>query len=517
MSGSNRKNTIKNNLKGPLWLILSSLAAGLCLVAGNIFSAQGWLFYPGLFLAVLIGNRPHLTRWAAYALFLPYFLVLGLAVWQPVFPWYSGVLLALMLAELCGRLLFILTRRAESSIWSFLVLPGCLFLFDFVFRQLPLISRINLFTLLAAVYDHQMVLALVSVFGTSLTILILSAGLSALSVFANLALSRSGAAGSLKGRECCQIIAVMICSCILIGAGIAMYQDSEKSCNDIGENAVVHVAAVQGSYHSSIDVRTNDDLIRLHEDRLRHYMDLARSVPADLYVFPELEFGLWDRQNRVDQNYRDAFRKAASELEGLIVLCVTEGDSITKRKEDRYFSAVLLDGEQVYGLTAKRNLVPFSETSRFSAGKRYDVYETPLGRLGLSICYDLQGPTIERLKQNGATLILAPFNDSGFGAQYHQIHRAEAALRAAECAVPIAMANEDGISQLVDAQGRVIRELGYKDRGVISIELVLIDRVSPYLMFGRHFATAAAILTSLWFGWMILHTVMHKKLNKDRS
>jgi hypothetical protein len=36
-------------------------------------------------------------------------------------------------------------------------------------------------------------------------------------------------------------------------------------------------------------------------------------------------------------------------------------------------------------------------------------------------------------------------------------------------------------------------------------------------MFGRHFATAAAILTSLWFGWMILHTVMHKKLNKDRS
>lgn len=177
----------------------------------------------------------------------------------------------------------------------------------------------------------------------------------------------------------------------------------------------------------------------------------------------------------------------------------------------------MLDGEQVYGLTAKRNLVPFSETSRFSAGKRYDVYETPLGRLGLSICYDLQGPTIERLKQNGATLILAPFNDSGFGAQYHQIHRAEAALRAAECAVPIAMANEDGISQLVDAQGRVIRELGYKDRGVISIELVLIDRVSPYLMFGRHFATAAAILTSLWFGWMLLHPVMQKKLNKDLS
>ncbi|MDW7657690.1 MAG: nitrilase-related carbon-nitrogen hydrolase [Bacillota bacterium] len=517
MSGSNGKNTIKNNLMRSLWLILLSLTAGICLVAGNVFPAQGWLFYPGLFLAVLIGNPSHLTRWSAYVLVLPYFLLLGCAVWQVVFPWYTGVLLALLLAELCGRVLYILVRRSKPFIWSFLILPGFLFLFDFVFRQVPLLNRINLFTLLSPVYEHRVVLALVSVFGASLTIWIMSAGLSALSVLASLAVRRSGTSGCLSSLGCRAAMSVLICCCILTGAGMAWYQAASGSEDGSGGGATIHVAAVQGSYHSSIDVQTNEDLTRLHEDRLRHYLDLARSVPADLYVFPELEFGIWDRQNRVDQNYRDAFREAAHELEGLIVLCVTEGDSITKRKEDRYFSAVLLDDAQVYGLTAKRNLVPFSETSRFSAGKRYDVYETPLGRIGLSICYDLQGPTVERLKQNGATLILAPFNDSGFGAVYHQIHRTDAALRAAECAIPIVMANEDGISQIVDARGRTIRELEYQARGVISADLVLLDRISPYLLFGRYIATAAAILTGLWFGWVFSGSVAQKKRNKNRS
>lgn len=517
MPVKDRKGLSQGSIFQQTWLILSSLTAGFCLVVGNILPALGWLFYPGVFLAVLIGSRFHLSRWAAYALFLPYFQLLGSAVWQAVFPWYTGVLLSLLLAELCGRVLFILVRRSKASNWSFLVLPGFMFLFDFVFRQVPLLNRINLFTLLSPVYDHQVVLALVSVFGASLTIWILSAGLSALSVLASLTFRRTGTSDCFSGPGWRQTMTVLICCCLFIGAGLAWHQDSAGSEGGSGGGTAIHVAAVQGSHHSSIDVQTNEDLTRLHEERLRHYMDLARSVPADLYVFPELEFGIWDRQNRVDQNYRDAFREAASELEALIVLCVTEGDSITKRKEDRYFSAVLLDGEQVYGLTAKRNLVPFSETSRFSAGKRYDVYETPPGRIGLSICYDLQGPTVERLKQNGATLILAPFNDSGFGAVYHQIHRTDAALRAAECAIPIVMANEDGISQIVNARGRIIRELGYKDRGVISADLVLLDRISPYLLFVRYIAVAAAILVGLWFGWMLLHRVLQKKLNTDCS
>ncbi|BBX63809.1 apolipoprotein N-acyltransferase [Mycobacterium saskatchewanense] len=73
--------------------------------------------------------------------------------------------------------------------------------------------------------------------------------------------------------------------------------------------------------------------------------------------------------------------------------------------ETRYNSAALLDGENVYGVYRKVHQ-PLGEGMSYSAGSRYDVFDTPLGRVGLQICYDKAFPEAARVMAlNGAQII----------------------------------------------------------------------------------------------------------------
>lgn len=145
-----------------------------------------------------------------------------------------------------------------------------------------------------------------------------------------------------------------------------------------------------------------------------------------------------------------------------------------------------LNDGKIVGISRKRNLVPFSESRNYSKGKDYDVYETQFGKIGVSICYDINAKTVEQLKNNGAQIILAPFNDSGFDFIYHNIHRYFPVMKAAECAVPIVVSNEDGISQIIDHNGRIIAELGYGKKGSIAQNIEIKNVKSFYLLFGRY-------------------------------
>lgn len=59
-------------------------------------------------------------------------------------------------------------------------------------------------------------------------------------------------------------------------------------------------------------------------------------------------------------------------------------------------------------------------------------------------------------------------------------------MKAAECAVPIVVSNEDGISQIIDHNGRIIAELGYGKKGSIAQNIEIKNVKSFYLLFGRY-------------------------------
>ncbi len=73
--------------------------------------------------------------------------------------------------------------------------------------------------------------------------------------------------------------------------------------------------------------------------------------------------------------------------------------------ETRYNAAALLDGENIYGVYRKVHQ-PLGEGMSYSAGDRYDVHDTPAGRIGLQICYDKAFPEAARMMAlDGAQII----------------------------------------------------------------------------------------------------------------
>ena len=73
--------------------------------------------------------------------------------------------------------------------------------------------------------------------------------------------------------------------------------------------------------------------------------------------------------------------------------------------ETRYNAAAVLDGTQVYG-TYRKVHQPLGEGMSYSAGSDYGVFDTPVGRVGLQICYDKAFPEAARIMAlKGAQII----------------------------------------------------------------------------------------------------------------
>lgn len=73
--------------------------------------------------------------------------------------------------------------------------------------------------------------------------------------------------------------------------------------------------------------------------------------------------------------------------------------------ETRYNAAALLDGDRIYG-TYRKVHQPLGEHLSYSAGSAYPVFQTPVGRIGLQICYDKAFPEAARVMAlDGAEII----------------------------------------------------------------------------------------------------------------
>jgi apolipoprotein N-acyltransferase len=86
------------------------------------------------------------------------------------------------------------------------------------------------------------------------------------------------------------------------------------------------------------------------------------------------------------------------------------------------------------------------------------VWQSPWGRIGICICYDLSYKRIvDPLIQQGAEAIIVPTMDVvDWGLEQHKLHARVAPLRAAEYRVPIFRVASSGISQFVDSRGSVL-------------------------------------------------------------
>lgn len=138
-------------------------------------------------------------------------------------------------------------------------------------------------------------------------------------------------------------------------------------------------------------------------------LDQARARGVELVVLPEASLGGYlSRLEGAEASLPPALDPSGPEIERLaelagdLVVCAgyCEADG-----EQRYNSAVCVHDGSVLGRHRKVHQ-PLGEFSSYEAGDSFEAFDTPVGRMGMLICYDKAFPEAGRaLAGDGAEII----------------------------------------------------------------------------------------------------------------
>lgn len=151
--------------------------------------------------------------------------------------------------------------------------------------------------------------------------------------------------------------------------------------------------------------------------------------------------------------------------------------------------------------------------------ERQQVWESPWGKIGICICYDLSYTrNVDTLIEQGAQLLIVPTMDvTAWGRHEHELHAKVGPTRAAEYGVPIVRVCSSGVSQLVKSNGDVAASLPFPGQGEsFSGRVAVVQRghVPP----DRWLARGAAVFTGLFvLALLVLFVRGHDVVPPKRS
>jgi len=211
-------------------------------------------------------------------------------------------------------------------------------------------------------------------------------------------------------------------------------------------------------------------------------LEEAVAAGAELLVLPECAipgymFGSLEEAmpfaEEIPGPSTDALEAACRRLGAHVVCGLLERDGDLLRN-----SAVLVGPDGLVGVYRKTHL-PFLGVDRFTTpGDELPVFDTPLGRIGVEICYDLRFPEVTRtLALQGAEIVAHPTN-------FPMAAKVQTELitvaRAAENRVYLLTANRVGKerwgefcgwSQIVDPFGKRLAEAGETEEALLVADI----------------------------------------------
>jgi 5-aminopentanamidase len=219
-------------------------------------------------------------------------------------------------------------------------------------------------------------------------------------------------------------------------------------------------------------------------DACRARLEEAAAAGAELLVLPECAIpGYMFESAEEALPFAEEIPGPSSEaLEhdcrrlGMHVVC-----GLLERDGDVLHNAAVLVGPDGLVGTYRKTHLPFLGVDRFVVpGEELAVYDTPLGRIGVEICYDLRFPEVTRtLALRGADLVAHPTN-------FPMAAKIQTELitvaRAAENRVYLLTANRVGKersgefcgwSQIVDPYGKRLAEAGETEEALLVADVDL--------------------------------------------
>src|SRR4030066_1355882 len=212
----------------------------------------------------------------------------------------------------------------------------------------------------------------------------------------------------------------------------------------------------------------------------------AKTNNADLVIFPELSLTGYVVKDQIYERAETIPGPSTKKIEAIakktgvhIIFGMPELSG--KTKATIFNTAVLVGPKGVIGKYRKRCFPPqsvFEEKRYFRPGDQTAAFTTPLGNIGLCICYDLFFPEVCRLTRlKGAELIISISASPAIRRSYFEILTA---ARALENTAFLAFVNlvgvEDGLqfwggSRLIGPTGDVLAKGKYDEEEFVTCEV----------------------------------------------
>jgi apolipoprotein N-acyltransferase len=226
----------------------------------------------------------------------------------------------------------------------------------------------------------------------------------------------------------------------------------------------------------------------------------ASMLGAKVVVWPEASFRDDPRTRGIWPEICEIAREAGCYL---VVPYFTEAPAAegTPQDKPRFINEGLFlsPSGEVLGAGAKDHPVSLLGETSVTRG-RYPVFDTPYGKVGVMICYDLNfTDTARRLALNGAQIICVPSNDWQAISQAQYMY---AVFRAAENGACVLKADTNYDSCIVSPDGRIVRQaVDYAGiRAVLVADVPLRSSPPPAAYLG----SAPGLLSLIaWVGFTV--------------
>ncbi|MEO4045649.1 apolipoprotein N-acyltransferase [Pseudomonas sp. CAU 1711] len=278
------------------------------------------------------------------------------------------------------------------------------------------------------------------------------------------------------------------------------------------KGAPLKVAALQGNIEQNLkwDPAQLDAQLALYRD-----MTLS-SEKADLIVWPETAVPVLKEHA---EGYLGVMGRVAAERDAALITGVPLRQA-NERGEQRYYNAITVTGWGE-GTYLKQKLVPFGEyvplqevlrgliaffdlpMSDFARGP---AEQEPLQAKGLRIapfiCYEVVYPEFAAALAARSDLLLTVSNDTWFGTSIGPLqHLQMAQMRALEAGRWMIRATNNGVTALIDPQGRITERVPQFQQAVLYGEVQPMQGLTPYLLWR---AWPLVALCTLLLGWAIV-------------
>ena len=160
------------------------------------------------------------------------------------------------------------------------------------------------------------------------------------------------------------------------------------------------------------------------------------------------------------------------------------------------------DGNEVFAQGKSRPIQFFDDGL---PADQQAVWDSPWGKIGLCICYDLSYTQVtDGLIRRGAQIIIVPTMDvTEWGAREHALHARVAPARAAEYGVPIFRLCSSGISQAVQRDGLVVASAPFSGQGNVLAAILSLPPGGGRLPIDRFMVWPSLIVVALVLGSFI--------------